>query len=58
MYAELTPKLEIAFDFIREIPLRQLRLNKNHQQIEIATNFTNEIPLKLFWTNKQKQSSD
>ena len=43
-------KIEIGFNFMKEIPLKMNRTKKNDKKIELILNVEKEIPLKLFGT--------
>ena len=53
---QFAPKIEIALNFIYEIPLKINRTKKKgHQKIELTFSFTKEIPLKII-RNKKKST--
>ena len=55
---QFPPKIEIALNFIYEIPLKINRTKKKvHQKIELTFSFTKEIPLKII-RNKKKINSE
>ena len=48
---QFRPKIEIGFDFMKEIPLKMNRTKKKiDKKIELTLNVEREIPLKLFGT--------
>ena len=51
---QFPPKIEIALNFIYEIPLKINRTKKKvHQKIELTFSFTKEIPLKIIRKKKK-----